>query len=106
MAQLYGGKHVKAWHTNYPRAAITPYVAPFPSQPFHNLRNPRKPPSLLLLLSSISPTSLIHPFRTLTYTLNILTRYVTYILTPHSASDNAALAHTHQFITHGRGYSI
>lgn len=40
------------------------------------------------------------------YALNIFIRYVTHNLTPYSASDKAALAHTHQFVTKGRGYSI
>jgi len=85
MASVYGGKHVKAWHTNYPSGALRPFVPLIFQMGIHTNRSLtfRKPPTLF----SSPPWS-----------------YISHLLTPYTAAEKAGLERSKWFNEQGIGY--
>lgn len=79
MAYTYGGKSVKAWHTNYPKFASLPF--PFPSPTYVH---PRGAP----------PTFTSGPLR-----------WLSYMLTPYTPAEKAGLERTAWAAKWTKGYS-
>ena len=82
MAHRYGGKNLKAWHTNFPECVLTSLIL-LPS------------PHVALQFSDrgAPPTFTSQPFR-----------WLSYVLTPYSATEQAGLARTAWFQRWGAGY--